>query len=277
MKTNRYYFLILFPIILFSCSDNESDILYRKLQGDWIYHNVETNSFISFKDSLFFGWEYYNEFKPYFIYDKVINIPSYQTTFNFSRVTDKYLWILDEETKKENPIFYNTNIFHNNEIKLKNIEIRFHNFWHRGLVDWAIYIEDNQDCYLKIKNTSYNKKIENPISFEEANYFTKLTKSEFEFYENKFRNIPISKVESEYFSKFEYDNGKIDFSSSFSIVSDSKIRHLNFTSHGFEGLPSFLAVFVIHLNKVHDFIKFDKSDKSYEFIAYQNDKNYLNQ
>jgi len=278
----KYISLILIVLSLtFSCFDNNQEKIYQKLQGDWLYNDIyNSNQFISFRNKKFFAWDYQNEFSSFYLTKDSIIVPFYNFRLKYLKVTDKYIWINDNG--KEFPLLFNTNIFCNKDIKLKSIEIRFINFWHRGLLDWGLYFDENLNCFLKVERTYKSKQIENPLPYEKGNYFARLTPATFEFYQNKFRNLPLELIDDLYKSEdydpdgscVKHDDFFVEFNSSYSFTNSDKKREVHFVSQGMNNIPGFLNVLILHLNKIHDFVSFSSTNNLFDFKYYQDSLYY---
>ena len=281
MKNNLIYFLILSSILIFSsCNKNKNEILINKLQGDWIYNNEE-DGFISIKDSHLFQWEYSNDFEPFFIKNDTLIAPKYKTRFTISRVTDKYIWIREQKSKEDIPLFLSTNTFYNSNLKIISIEIRFKNFINHGLLDWSIYFNKNMDCFMKIDKVRH-RNLDAPLPYSKGIYYHKLTPIEFAYYQNKFRNIPLNRVKKEYVSE-NYTQERTCYGTSTDVIfcefefgykNSDKIKRLDFIVKGSECLPGYLGVFILHLNKICNTINFNETSRKYEFKFYQNENSF---
>jgi hypothetical protein len=263
-----------------SCGEDKTDKIINKLQGDWISITYD-NHFISFRDSLCFWPEHYTDFMQYFIKNDTILVPARNIKFNFLRITDKYIWGI--ENGKEIPLFINTRSYHLSNLKLISLEIRFHYFWQKGLYDWALYIDDNLDCFMKVDSVlQKHRRIKNPLPYPKGLYYTKLSLPEFEFYQDKFRNIPINKIKQEYisdnysnYSRWMFtDRTAVFLECKYRIEGNNDIKKVNVIVKGFEGAPGILGAFMIHLNKIHSYIKFSETTKTHDFKFYQSE--YIN-
>jgi hypothetical protein len=272
-------------ISLISCRENNSERILKTLQGDWI-STVEDKYFISFRDSTYFNGDQYEEFEQLIFRNDSIFTDNGYLYLSDARITARYLWGYNEELKKEIPSLKNTRIYQDENIKLKSLEVRFVNFWLRGLTDWALYLNEDLDCFLKVENTNINKRINNPLPYPEGLYYSKISPSDFEFFQEKFQNIPLSKVKKEYRSEDystgsscvgPFDRTQLLFKCRFGFKDRDEIKTLFFHVRGFRhALPGHLSALIFHLNKIHDFINFGVTDKLHPFEFYSPDyKDYF--
>ena len=275
-----FQFLFLF-LFVFSCSDSNKNDINQKLQGDWLYNDIyNSNGFISFRNSKFFTWDYDNEFKPFYLLEDSIIVPSYNFRLKYLRVTDKYIWVSNDG--KEFPLFVNTKINYKNNIKLLSLEVRFINFWDRGLFDWGLYFDENLNCFLKVERVKIYKQMKNPLSYNKGIYYAKMSASVFDFYQNKLRNLPFELIKEEYISEeynpggscIKHDEFFVEFHCRYAFTNNDEKREINFISKGLNNIPGFLNVLVVHLNKVHDFMEFTSTDNKFDFKFYQDSEYY---
>lgn len=259
-------FLIIFALV--SCNRDNNDTLYKKLQGDWLYNNVENSTyFISIRDSLFFGWELYNDYERFYIHEDTLKIPSYESYFVLSRVTDKYIWIKDAKYEKDLPIFYKTDKFYNSNIILNNLEIRFVNYWYRGLTDWSLHINRDKECFLKVCFTKKNRKIKNPLPYTKGNYFINLKEREFNLLQDKLRKVPLERIDDKYISEnYElYNFCTVLCEIKYNLKNSKDVKTLKFIAQGDNIIPNYLGVFVNYLNKLPALINFKESEEVDKF------------
>jgi hypothetical protein len=276
--TSRIVCSLFLIISLVSCEENNSEKILQSLQGDWV-STVDNTLFISLRDSTFFNGDQYDEFEPLIFRNDSIFTSYGYLYLSDARITDKYMWGYNERLYMEIPSFMTTRVYHNDSIKLKSLEVRFINIWHRGLFDWALYLDKNLDCHMKIVSTRSDNIAIDPLPFfTEGNYDSKLTQADFEFFQEKFRNVPLSKIKKEYESE-NYDPGggcvnpgdksAILFQCEFSVGRTAETRKINFEVRGFyESLPGYLAAFLFHLNKIYDIVEFERTERSFPFKFY---------
>lgn len=259
-------FILVFLII--SCNENSknSKRLYDAVQGDWLYHNYQTNFFLSVNDSLLFNGEHIKNFEKFIIVRDTIKLTESKYFFHFSKVSPKYLRITNKEGK-EIPLFVSSKIFNNTGILFKGVEIRFFQDY-KGLLDWGIIIDKEKKCFIKINYTKSNKYINNPFAdFEIGNYKSSFNESDFNFYQKKFQNVPLDSLQNLYVSpNFSYGGscvGPIDIGIVFidlyySYTNDSSIRTKRIICKGYDSIPPYLGIFINYLNKIDNFVKFKR-------------------
>ncbi len=278
----------LFLLLIVSCNNEPSmsDKVYSGIQGDWFYHNTSTPYFLSIKDSLLFRGEHIDSFETFRIKNDTINLINSKVRYCFSKITPKYLKIIDKNSGKEIPVFISSEIFRDEMITLRGLEIRFRTDY-RGLLDWGIIIDEDFNCFIKIKLTKKSPYIKNPFNLSQGVYKCEFNELDFEFFQNKVRNVPLDSLKTSYHSDhFGYHSGDFCFNGNYdraiifldihySFLKSTEIKTKSIIAKGYEGIPPFLGVFINYLNKISSFVKFSGDTTSFnEFKFYS--ENFVN-
>lgn len=276
-----YYFVIIIFLVCSACKEKNNNEIWRsKLQGDWIAKSNEYD-FLSVKDSLVYKpfYDYEKNYQIYRISNDSLIIPKYKQSFYLNSVSKKYIWTKDSDGDQAYPLFINSNIFHNDNISIKSLQVRFINQFNHGLVDWLIYFDEELNCYMDVNSVLIHYSTKNPLLYSKGLYYTRLSESEFEYYESKYKNIPLTKIRSEYISDnyfpgitcFGTDPTALFFECEYTVNNINKTNHLKFIIKGTRGMPNYLNVFIFHLFKMCNDLDFKRAEKYRYFKLYSSE------
>ena len=267
MRFLSFNILVIIASFLFnSCDSKNGDSYYDQLEGDWISTQYE-NFFWSFKDSLMLG-ECEEIFTPYFISRDTLFIPAYKSRIPIARITDKYIWSIDYESKDTVPSLYSTNIYYSKNIFLNILKIKFTGDGFRGLVDWSLYLNKDLNCFFELgKYLNINKKeIPFALSYKEGTYTSKITEKEFNYIQNKIQRIPFSQLKQNYFSEPSYFHQlyvetKIELEIEIGYKNSKELKKIKINSEGLQGLPATIGVLINYLHQIHLFLQFQPTNE----------------
>ena len=270
MNLFKKHFFLIIALISFSCSDNRNNEIVENLQGDWTPNNRDEGYFLSFRGEMVSNSEI--EFTRYYIkYDTII-IPkgwnSYNSKMPFQRVSDKYIWFTGNKGRDFYP-YINTNTNYNDRIILKDIEIHFRNDYYFGLYNWAIYLNDSLDCFLKAFHIKKRGKGSPTVPGEKGTYYSKLTTKEFEFIQRKVRNISLSNLKDTYGTfennRMHYDPPVIYLLIHYRLKNSNEIKEAKLMFIDYENSPTTVAILINYLHQLHYFYSFKPATKTHNF------------
>lgn len=274
-------FLIL--VLIASCNNelNLSDKVYSDIQGDWLYTNSSSPQFFSIKDSLVFWGEHIDSFKTFRMKNDTLDVINSDIDFHFSKITNKFLKNIDKKSGEEIPVLITSNIYRDDMITLRGLEVRFKNDF-RGLLDWGMVIDEDYNCFIKIEFTRRYAYIKNPFDVSKGIYKYEFNKSDFEFIQNKLRNVPFDKLKNRYISdRFGYgggciidgyDQAIIFLEIKYSFLNSTEIKTKRIFAKGFEGIPAYLGVFINYLNKINTFAKISDDKTTFDNFIFYSDE-----
>ena len=267
MRFSTFSILIIVTSFLFnSCNSENRDSYYNRLEGDWISTKYE-NLFWTFKDSLMLG-ECEEIFTKYFISRDTLFIPAYKSRTPVVRITDKYIRSIDYKTKDTIPLLYSTNVYYTKNIILNNLKIKFTGDGFRGLVDWSLYLDKYLNCYFRLEKywNINRKRIPLALPYNEGNYFTNISKKEFDYIQNKVQRIPFGQLKQNYFSERSYDHQRyvdtiIELEIEIGFKDSKELKKIQINSEGLQGLPAIAGVLINYLHQIHFFVDFKPTDQ----------------